>query len=62
MKLSDLAALITSDTKLVVEDESGDIYEEYVGNDIYLYDPYDYLSREIVNISSGYYQIGVMIR
>ena len=61
MKLSDFTELITSDTKVVVEDEAGDIYEEYVGNEFYLCDC-KYLSREIVNISSGYYQIGVTIR
>lgn len=61
MKLRDLAVLITSDTKVVVEDELGDIYEEYAGNEFYLCDC-KYLSREIVDISSGYYQIGVTIR
>lgn len=59
MKLKSFAKLITSESKVVVEDESGDLHEEYIGDDIL---NCKHLSREIIDICSGYYQIGVMIR
>lgn len=59
MKLRDFARLITGGTKVVIEDESDEIYEVYVGTDI---EDCEHLSREIIEISSGYYQIDILIR
>lgn len=59
MKLIDLLSIITDESKVVVEDYDGEIYEIYDGKNSI--DP-KYNNREIVSVSSGYYQIGIIIR
>lgn len=59
MKLSDLLTIITDDSKVVVENYAGDIYEVRDGENSI--NP-KYNNRNVVSVSSGYYQIGIIIQ
>lgn len=59
MKLIELLEIITDESKVVVEDTEGEVYEIYDGKNSI--DP-KYNEREIINVSSGFYQINITIR
>lgn len=59
MKLIELFELITDESNVIIWDAEGTICERYSGKDSI--DP-KYNERETINISSGYYQIAIIIR
>lgn len=58
-KLKDILMLATDDSKIVVEDLESTIYET---NDSDSGISPEYYNYDVIDISAGYYQIGVIIR